>query len=418
MTRLYAKVWLALVVAVFVSLVGGAVTARVIGAPGPGLEPPLHAFAVELGSDLPPEGAARAAALARRAEQHGVSLTLYEADGATLLAASGAPLPPPRIREGDHWVRGQGGAGMAIHLADHRWLVIGHRRPPTLDLAGHLLTLLGVVFAILAAAAWPIARMTTRRLELLRQAVDDLGEGELSARVAISGSDEVAQLARSFNASAGRIEALVEGQRRVLASASHELRSPLARIRMAAELARAADPAQRDGLLDQVERDVEELDALVGDLLLAGRLEAGAASPPEDEVDLGRLAREEAARVGAEVRGHGEALGDERMLRRLVRNLLENASRHGAPPVVVEVASGRLVVTDAGPGVPEAERDRVFEPFYRPQGHREADGGVGLGLSLVRRIADHHGARVTLSEGPDGAGTRVVVQWDTPSAAT
>lgn len=411
MPRLYLKVWLALVAAVFVSLLGGAVTARVIGAPGPGLEPTLHAFAVELGSGLPPDEAERAATLARRAEQHGVSLTLYDADGTTLLAASGEPLPPPRTEDGDQWVRGRGGAGMAIRLADQRWLVIGHRRPPTLDLASHLLTLLGVVFAILAAAAWPIARMTTRRLDLLKQAVEDLGEGELSARVPISGSDEVAELARSFNASAGRIEALVEGQRRVLASASHELRSPLARIRMAAELARTADEAQRDGLLDQVERDVVELDALVGDLLLAGRIDAGAASPPEDEVDLGVLARQEAERVGATVSGQGVAIGDERMLRRLVRNLLENAVRHGAPPVVVEVADGRLAVIDAGPGIPEAERERVFEPFYRPQGHREADGGVGLGLSLVKRIAQHHGAAVTVGPGRDGVGTRVEVVW-------
>lgn len=412
MTRLYVKVWLALVAAVFVSLVGGALTARAIGGPSGPLEPSIRAYAVGMVRDLPEDRQRRDRRLAEIAETHQVGLTLYARDRRTVLAQSGPrPLPPPGISPDDHWVRGRRGAGMAIALDDGRWVVVGHPHPGLPALVTHLLPALAVFFGLLAAAAWPIARMTTRRLEELRGAVEDLGHGELSRRVPVQGTDEVAELARSFNASAGRIEALVEGQRRVLASASHELRSPLTRIRMAAELARQADPEERARLLDGVEGDITELDQLIDDVLLSSRLDAGAAEPPEDEVDLGILARQEAERTGATVTGEGVAIGDVRMLRRALRNLLENAARHGEPPVTVDVDDGRLTVTDRGPGIPESERQAVFEPFYRPQGHRESDGGVGLGLALVQRIARHHQGTVTIDGGPGGSGTAITLSW-------
>jgi signal transduction histidine kinase len=235
----------------------------------------------------------------------------------------------------------------------------------------------------------------TRRLERLQQRVDALGGGDLKARVDIEGRDEVADLARSFNRAAERIERLVGAQRSMLAGASHELRSPLARIRVAAELLGESAPAE---LREQLGRDVEELDELVAELLTASRLQALPGPERAEEVDLLALLAEEGARAAAEVEGTPvHVRGDRRLLRRMARNLLENAHRYGGGSAVEAsvVPEGRwavLRVEDRGPGVPEAERERIFEPFYRPAGWREGpEGGVGLGLALVRQIARHHG---------------------------
>jgi signal transduction histidine kinase len=231
----------------------------------------------------------------------------------------------------------------------------------------------------------------------------------------------VARLAESFNRAAARIEqlvgeqktllaaqeALLDSSRQLFAAASHELRTPLARIRMAAELI-PADPGRRAAL----ERDIAELDALIEELLVAARLEAmpeGADERMSEEVDLLALAAEEAARYEeAELDGQPVTLrGDARLLRRLVRNLLENARRHGAPPIELRVArapsGAELTVCDRGPGIPEADRERVFEPFYRPPSAREASGH-GLGLALVRRIARRHGGDARC-EPRDGGGS-------------
>jgi signal transduction histidine kinase len=203
----------------------------------------------------------------------------------------------------------------------------------------------------------------------------------------------VAQLAESFNHAAGRIEELVGAHKALLANASHELRTPLTRIRMAVELLKAdADPKRK---LD-LERDIAELDGLIEEILLASRLDAVAKREVDEEVDLLALASEECARYEhAALAGQPVTVrGDPRLLRRMIRNLLENARRHGAPPVDVRVrdAGGavELTVCDHGPGIPDAEREDVFRPFRRVGG-MEASAGAGLGLALVRQIARRHG---------------------------
>jgi signal transduction histidine kinase len=241
-----------------------------------------------------------------------------------------------------------------------------------------------------------VVRRLTRRLERLQHSVQAWGEGQLATRVAVEGEDEVARLAASFNESVARIEALVGAQKSLLANASHELRSPLARIRMAAELmAEQAPPA----IGDELRRNVTELDQLIDEVLLASRLDAASASSPRlEEVDLTGILAEECARVDAvlEARAH-TVMGEPKLLRRMVRNLLENAVRYGAGSAVrvrLEAAGDatlRLDVCDGGPGIAESERERIFEPFYRIAGASEAAGGVGLGLALVRQIARHHG---------------------------
>jgi len=254
-----------------------------------------------------------------------------------------------------------------------------------------------IIFPALALcigiATYPLTRRLLRRLERLEQAVDALGAGDLSARVAVEGKDEVARLAQSFNRAAGRIEDLVVAHKRLLANASHELRTPLARVRLAVELmGESADPKRKAGL----DGDIAELDQLIDEILLASRLDAVASPDTDEEVDLLALAAEECARY-RDVRLDGVRAvrrGDPRLLRRLLRNLLDNAQRHGAAPIEVRLMrcgdTAEIVVADRGPVIPDNQAAHLFEPFYR----RNASGqisGAGLGLSLVRQIARRHG---------------------------
>ncbi len=271
--------------------------------------------------------------------------------------------------------------------------------PPGLQGIGVVIVLVLLFFAV-AAGAWPVVRRLTRRLEVLKLGVEQFGAGELSHRLDVSGKDEVAALASSFNVAAARIEALVQSHRSLLANASHELRSPLARMKMAVSLLVEASPQARERLKEEIDTNVGELDALVEEVLLASRLGAEPGAPPDDAVDLLAVAAEEAARVDAAVKGSEIVIrGDERLLRRALRNLLENARRYGGAEVSVSVepdANGgaSVCVCDRGPGVPEAMRERIFEPFFRLPGHAEQAGGVGLGLSLVKQIAERHGGSV------------------------
>jgi signal transduction histidine kinase len=326
-----------------------------------------------------------------------VHLTVHGADG-TLLAAVGEPLPaaPPGWTTGG-WMRSRGaGPTVALALRDGRWVMV---RWPHHHRAFGWLGAFGLLAVAIAIGAYPLVRRLTRRLERLHTHVEALGAGDLTARVKVEGCDEVAYLARSFNRAADRIERLVSAQRTMLAGASHELRSPLARMRMAIELLASAE---RPELRARVSQDIAELDALIGELLLASRLDALERLERTEDVDLLALLAEEGARTGAEVRGVSVCIqGDARLLRRLMRNLLENAQRYAAgSPVEASVVplpptGACLRVADRGPGVPESERERIFEPFYRPTGLRErSDGGVGLGLALVRQIARHHGGEV------------------------
>lgn len=342
------------------------------------------------------------AALDRLHEQLGVNLSLYDADAA-LLAAAGDVVPAPDL-EGleTGWVHGGGrGPRIALHLTDGRWLIVRPHRERGATWLG-MLIILAIAVAI---GAYPIVRRITRRLERLHERVDQLGAGDLSARVQVQGNDEVAELARSFNVAADRVEKLVEAQRGILAGASHELRTPLTRIRMGLELL-AGD--EHGALRERMSRDIHDLDALIDELLLASRLSAGDTLESRETVELLALCAEEGARVGADVSGETTTVeGDAHTLRRMLRNLFENARRHGrgadVEAGVETTAAGlvRILVCDAGPGVAEEERERIFTPFYRLPSREAADegdaaadrpaGGSGLGLALVRQIARRHG---------------------------
>ena len=272
-----------------------------------------------------------------------------------------------------------------------------------------LVVVLIVLFVAVAAGAYPVVRRLTRRLEALKRGVEEFGAGRLQQRVEISGNDEVAAVASSFNVAAERIEALVRSNKSLLANASHELRSPLARMKMAVSMLEDAAPERRERLKHEIDTNVAELDALVEEVLLASRLDASNSLDQHEPVDLLGLAAEEAARVDGAVDGVPLSVsGDERLLRRALRNLLENARRYGGNEVSVLLERdgdrANVMICDRGPGVPETMRERIFEPFFRLPGHAEQAGGVGLGLSLVKQIAERHGGQVRC-EARDGGGS-------------
>jgi signal transduction histidine kinase len=372
-TRLYLRLYLALLASLAVFALAAAALWQAFGdepAPRRGAE-----MAARLAQNaLPPASAPAAeqqAALERLAAGLLGDAGLYAPDGARLAAIGAAP---------------ESGRGVwRLRLADGRVLAVrgDHRH-------GRGLAALAFILVAVGAGAYPVVRRLTRRIERLQSAVDSLGAGDLAARVQVEGRDEVARLAASFNRAATRIEALVGAHKTLLANASHELRTPLARIRMAVELMKAdADPQRKAELA----RDIAELDALIEEILTASRLDHAPSLALED-VDFLGLVAEECARYDA-VALDGEPVslrGDARLLRRAVRNLLENAFRHGAPPVQVSLrasASGAtLRVQDAGPKIRDAEK--IFEPFWRG---REG-AGAGLGLSIVRQIVRMHGGEV------------------------
>lgn len=278
---------------------------------------------------------------------------------------------------------------------------------------------LGLVGVAVALATYPIVRRLTRRLEALQRSVQRWGDGDLSARVPVAGKDEIGFLATHFNYAAQQVEALVKtrdallaSQKSLLANASHELRSPLTRIRMGLEfMGSPADPSATRAK-DEITRNIAELDQLIDEILLASRLDAQEADLGSIEpVDLLGLAAEECARTSAMLDADPAyrewvVPGVNKLLRRAVRNLLENAKRHasGNATLALSQDGGFAVirVCDKGPGVPEAFRERIFEPFYRLPGASERDGGVGLGLALVKSIALRHGGTVRCTNNPSG----------------
>lgn len=308
------------------------------------------------------------------------------------------------------------------------------RRPPS-PLPAWLTPPFGFLWWVLlaglavAAAAYPVMRRLTSRLNALEEGVQKWGKGELSLRLPVQGHDEVASLTERFNTAAEQIEQLLVAHKALLANASHELRSPLARMRMALGLMN--NETHIDGerhLKDEINRSISELDQLVEEILLASRLNASPAEwEPLEMVDLTGLVAEEVVHHNALLQAEAVWVqGSGKLLRRLVRNLLDNANKYARPDTGSEKEKPQVLLTlmstqrngqrlaviqidDNGPGVPLPERERIFEPFYRVHGASEKDGGVGLGLALVKSIAKRHGGSVRCEAAP-GGGARFVVE--------
>ncbi len=335
-------------------------------------------------------------------------------DGSVLLEGRGNRVSGSSV-EGVHFeIETKDGQSYGLWMAPREWR---EGRPPPRDGAVAFwlrppfgfLWMLGLVGIAVAVGVFPIIRRLLKRLENLQRGVKRFGEGDLSVRVPEHGHDEVADLAHQFNAAAARIETLMTAHKSLLANASHELRSPLTRIRMGLEFM-GDDPASARAKAE-IQRNISELDQLVDEILLASRLDSSEVDVGTVEsVDLVGLAAEECARIDADLDmqtdGSLEVQGISKLLRRAVRNLLENARRYSEGEITLSLSQENhmavIRVEDHGPGVPQAQRERIFEKFYRLPGASERSGGVGLGLSLVRSIAERHGGTVHCEGRRDG----------------
>ncbi|MFN7974231.1 MAG: ATP-binding protein [Acidobacteriota bacterium] len=289
-------------------------------------------------------------------------------------------------------------------------------RPPPGHLARLFMFLMGF-FGIMALLTYPVARGMSRRLEHLTAGARRIAAGQLDTRVAAGGGDEIAVLGRAMNEMAEKLAALMRGQKELVAAVSHELRSPLARLKVSLEMAAegSGGAAAQARHVAEIQADLEELEVLVNDLLLASRLELAEFPMSPEPIDLAELARQVSGRYpGVEIAVEGDARlrADGKLLGRVISNLVENglkAQQAGgiAGPVTVTVRGHadrvEVLVRDHGPGVPPAERERIFEPFYRldPSRSRES-GGAGLGLAIARRIALRHGGTLTVGDALGG----------------
>lgn len=407
-----------------------------------------------------------------------IDLSVCDLDGHPLVSA-GRPLLPPSpdelaaLRRGeDIYQRRAAAAAAPIREPSTGALVaILQMSPPRRLSTGGASWLwrpfLGVALVLLlvAAASRPLARRITRPIDLLTEASRRLGAGELSYRIPLPtlcppGSphshgprmgppwaaahehgpmcrhvpphflgpplrhlhhDELLQLMQAWNDMADRIERLLLGQRELLANVSHELRSPLARVRLALEL--LPRDAESETRLSEIEADLGELDRLIEDVLITSRLQATGLPTHPAQTALRPLLQQAIDRARSHPNTAGQDIqlkmadadldlslfADANLLKRAIGNLIENAGKYGAPPITVAVQrhSDRvdISVCDEGAGIPASERDRVLEPFYRadrahtpsPAGaHRGDKQGFGLGLTLARRVAEAHGGNISI----------------------
>jgi len=293
-----------------------------------------------------------------------------------------------------------------------------------------------VLVTIGGLGCWILARWLTRPLGRIQRATRQLAGGDLSARVGAAppgGGDEFAAIGHDIDHMAERLERLVDAQRRLLRDVSHELRSPLARVKIALELARRR-PGDAE-LLARIEREADRLNELIGQLLTLSRLETEDAQPAQIRIDLRALVREvvadagfEASARGCEVRLAGEidvnVRGAPVLLRSAIENVVRNALRHTAPGTHVDVSvspyergeRARVIVRDRGPGVTPEDLGRIFEPFYRTDEARDRGrGGAGLGLAISRRAIESHGGTVVARNMEDG-GLEVAIELPTGAA--
>jgi len=300
-----------------------------------------------------------------------------------------------------------------------------------------------VVLALVALVVRAIVKRLSEPVERLTEATRRLGSGELGHRVPIPErvvrwaarrrarapghrgtlGDELVELGLAWNEMAARLEQQVRAQRELLANVSHELRSPLARVRVALELVpRTPDTARR---LEDIGLDLDELERLIDDVLTASRLESRGLPARLEAVDVAALLETLSARAALDPATAGKAFevrrspalttvtADPALLRRALWNLVENAARYGAPPIVLSAlpaTSGDGVcfsVADAGPGVPPELRPRIFDPFVQNDG--SAARGFGLGLTIARRVAEVHGGSIALAHTASGARFDLVI---------
>ena len=292
--------------------------------------------------------------------------------------------------------------------------------------AGMQLSLLATLIIPTLAGLW-MARRSQARLDTINTGLAAVARGDLSARIELPGQDDLSLLADRINTTTARLEDAMMQMRVQSSNIAHDLRTPLARLRAGLETA-LLDATDKDRPIqpEEVGSALEQIDRITGTfeaLLRLSRIESGAGRAAFTPVDLGKLAASVAETFGPVIEDAGQDLlreiqspatisGDHDMLVQLLANLIQNALRHGVPQqtILLHVHGSRVIVSDEGPGIPLADRENVLQPLYQGETTRQGEG-FGLGLSLVRAIADLHGADLSLSDGPNGRGLSVTLHF-------
>jgi signal transduction histidine kinase len=343
-------------------------------------------------------------------------------DKSTLLPAS--PDAQWRVPVQGHWI-------IAHRSTDGRfWFVVEHQigRPETL-------TFLPYYFLVIAATGvlcWIASATIISPIRRIEATIAAFGHENLSVRIDTSRQDEIGSLALSFNKMADRLERVIVRERRLLADMSHELRSPLARLKFAIRLARNSE--DREFALDRIDRDVNRISALVSDLLEMNAMECEPTIKKKDPVPIGEIVDEvfHDCSLEAEFRGCSIAMegaftsnvvGDRELLRRAFENVLRNGIRYSPRDAVVRVklvetnCAVVIEVRDLGPGVPPELLSKIFDPFFRADEARIADGGgSGLGLSIAKRALLLHEGSIEAENAAPGLRIRLVIPSDPASA--
>jgi signal transduction histidine kinase len=339
----------------------------------------------------------------------GIDLVSGEDRSALLARRSARPRPrrlwPISARFGG--LSGREGPLILVHHSDDRRYRLVTVLPPRpgLGLLDSLAYFLWLPMLI-GALCYVLAVHLASPLRGLRRVLEKFGRGDLGVRYHLSRRDEIGELAQAFNRMADQIATLLSAERRLLQDVSHELRSPLARLGFAIELARTC--TDREAALTRIRKEADRLNHLVDELLQLTRAEGDPGAQDLQDVDLGALLRDLVADCALEADAQGCRLalagersvfvtGDRELLRRACENILRNAIRHApaASPVEIELArhDGRaaIAIRDHGPGVPRDALSDIFQPFYRVETDRDrSSGGVGLGLAIARRAVELH----------------------------
>lgn len=399
------------------------------------------------------DAAAAQSSLERILTRHGIEATLYREEGAAppvMIASNVSPPIAPGARDGERvpprtpMLPGE----EARFERDGRNFVVvtrGQRplpRLPSLMPPGQGLPPPFVNFftglAVVGLWAFGVARWVVRPLNELSRAARALGRGDLTARTGLTRKDELGQVGQTFDEMAERIQALVVAEKEMLANVSHELRTPLARIRVALDIAAEGDAVAARSSLQEIALDLTELESLIDDILTTMRLEgdARAATLPlhRSPVPASALADAAADRFRArhpnrdlriDIRGElPDVNADAALFRRVLDNLLENAHKYSpdqtAPVILTATRDGERVafeVADRGIGIPAEDVPHLFTAFFRGERSRSrGTGGVGLGLTLAKRIAEAHGGSIGVSSTSQGTTFRVEIPGEAPHA--
>ncbi|CAN5651352.1 hypothetical protein BH24ACI2_BH24ACI2_03250 [soil metagenome] len=311
--------------------------------------------------------------------------------------------------------------------------IIQFKRPQQTPLLSELRNRILQILAVVLTAGlvcYGLARYMSSPIVKLRKATQKLADGDLQTRVASqigTRHDEVAKLAQDFDEMAERIESLVSSEKRLTQDISHELRSPLARMNVALELARAKANAETKPLLERLETESQRLNEMISRLLVLSKLETGSENFEKSEVNLTKIVEQIVADADFEAQANGKSVkilqkdtvkvfGNENLLRSAIENVLRNAVKYSKDETTVEVSLKKedknvvVIVRDYGIGVPEEELEKLFRPFYRVHTARERKtGGIGLGLAIAERAVHAHGGTIKAKKLENGLSVKTIL---------